>query len=832
MSEKRITAFPDGNSYVAFDNVRHRLVVGNSGGLLKVFRPLEPDLEPISIDTLENVTSLCTGDNTVLITTTGGNLEVVDLDKSESTGDLYRSELPLRDACYINEGKRVVTGGDDLSLVVIDLQTKPYLIINMNLPNLVVNVTYNATSEMLAVSLASGDVQIYLVINEKLALLDTIKGCLPAKVNTSMDEVDFASEHKLQWVATKTQWTANGELLLIPTKTNIAVYERSNWKQAAYCIGEFETVVDIAVSPSGKHVGVVDQSRSISIHSLRQRDDVLLSLNLTSTSATRLPLNLAWGQPKSASARLDLFVGTTNGEVVCVADAVLKQSEEVENLFLDQADEDSLAEEEDVDLDDRPSRPHHLEDSMIIDEDDEVEDHHPRKRRLHASNGDHKSRLATPVHHNSPTPLKPYCPGATPWTADKLSVTSRRYLSMTPIGYAWCVRSNDTPGQQSITVSFFDRAINKDYHFTDYNVFDMCSINRRGILLGCSGESRQTNAGKIFYRHHDSLQDSWEHQIPLLPGEYITASTITSTYGPPNGDEIIVVGTNLGYIRFFNLYGVCIYLMKLTPVLSLISSGDIVFVVNEVSPVTHTYLVINVSEDYRFVQQDLVLPLTNVANVDAPLIKGIFFNENNDPCLVGGHDDTLMVLLNWRESNNGKWIPILNLRHSITEDGLNDSKRNWNAWPLGLYKDQVSLLILKSGNKYPRFPLPLPIEVPIKLPVRYLKAQEEEDQAEMFLRALTMGRMVHEAMANHDEDAEDEDNAERLETYGMMFDRSLLKMFAQSCQEEQLSRAFSVARLIKSDKALFAATKIAERMEFITLATKIAKLREALLDDD
>ena len=57
---------------------------------------------------------------------------------------------------------------------------------------------------------------------------------------------------------------------------------------------------------------------------------------------------------------------------------------------------------------------------------------------------------------------------------------------------------------------------------------------------------------------------------------------------------------------------------------------------------------------------------------------------------------------------------------------------------------------------------------------------------------------------------EEDEVMERLNQYSMLFDKSLLKLFGESCKESKLGKAFSIARLIKTDKALLAASRIAE----------------------
>lgn len=100
MIEDKITAFPNGNSFVRYHPAIEKLVIGNSEGLIKIFNINEPDLEPVSIDINENLTSLSFHSNSLLVTNTSGNLELINLNENESKGTIYRSELPLRDSVF------------------------------------------------------------------------------------------------------------------------------------------------------------------------------------------------------------------------------------------------------------------------------------------------------------------------------------------------------------------------------------------------------------------------------------------------------------------------------------------------------------------------------------------------------------------------------------------------------------------------------------------------------------------------------------------------------------------------------------------------------------
>lgn len=887
MDGERITAFPDGYSFVKCVSREGKFVVGNSEGLIKVFNEYEPDLEPISIDINENLTSLAhTGEN-VLVTNTAGYLELVSLHSEESQGNIFRSELPLRDAVFINDGNRVLCGGDDNKLVLVDLNNDK-AVSTVPLADQLLGMSYNATGEILSVSLSDRSVQIYSVVNEIPNVTHTISGVLPGKINSSMEKIDFLLEHKEELISTKTQWSSNGELLLIPSENSIKVYNRSDFSKI---VKEFkfhkdnDMLVDFELCYDNKHLAVCFLDLSVQVFDFASTKLVSeLSLSLANG---HLPVNISWSLLKK-SHMFSLYVGTTDGSISVYSDFIEKKdiNTDTEKLFIDEAEEADSDTDKQLDGSDEDDEIFsgrkqngtrlHEEDSLLIDEDDDNEDEglendgypdyynkdvdtlfeEERNHKRHKSNNG-RAKAPSPYLSYGSTPrthLVPYCPGATPWNQKNMKGTDRRYLNMNAFGYCWAVKtvSDDSDSnQQSITVSFFDRSINKDYHFIDYFDFDLCSMNEAGIVFASSGFEVESpkNKGKLFYRNHENIQDAWERKIPLLDGEFISSISITNSPrdrdDPNNNDAMILVGTNMGYVRFFNTHGVCINIFKSLPVVGLVSSNAaVVFIINYVSDNVYSYSLIDAKQDYKYMQQDVLLPLQkSMESPNVPLIKGMFFNEYNDPCLVSGADETLMILSSWREPNNARWIPILNCKHAITDNGNNESKKNWKCWPLGLYRDRLTCIILKTSSHYPGFPLPLPVEINIKLPVVEYKGKrkadnddninekvDDEDPEECFLRMYTMGRIVNDSLNDVDDEEQNDEILEILQNYSMLFDKSLLKLFAHACQESRLGKALSIARLIKNDKALSAALKISERFEYLNLAHKINKLREDLVE--
>ncbi|KAI3404354.2 mcl1 [Candida oxycetoniae] len=886
MSFKNISQFPDGNSFVYYHLQLDRLIIANSNGIIKLLNLKDMDSQPVSIDCLSNLTSVSIYGDKLALTTTEGKLEIIDLIKHESLGDKYRSELALRDSAYINSGNRILCGGDDDKLIVIDLQGEKEkekekeekekekdpnsnsFVKIVNLPDQVVNIAYDQAGELSSVSLSNGSVQIYSVFNEELNLNHTLENVISRKINTSMDEVDYMEEHRDELYTTKTQWSSNGNFLLVPGVNNeVQVYERENWTKCKSFksdgrIVDFKLYGNNLVILTLNDFIIYDFESGKVLHS----DDFEFKYD-------GLPLNIEWHN------KTDLLIGSTHGDVLLLKSVIpdneshrkraaslfiddLEESDgddflgdnqrEIDNLikenekrekngFKRQHEDDEDLDEEDEENEREREREREREneneknedDDEGIDVDDSILDNDTNYRTNGLFRGHYKKhKSATPSEFHSRTTIVPhskivpYSPGSTPFV-NKGDLVDRRYLTMNNIGYAWIVINKEPGASNSITVSFFDRSLNSEYHFSEYQNFDLASMNHKSILLGDSSK------GLIYYKSHNDAgsNDSWERQLPLLKDEYLTSICITNLKSNSN---TIVVGTNLGNLRFFNQFGVCLNMMRIDPVAALASatSSFNIFMVNQVSTDVYSYSIIDIAQDYKFIQQDCTLPLREGNN--RPLIKGLFFNDYNDPCLVGGADDTLLVLQSWRQPGNAKWIPILNCTNAITEYGSNDNKKNWSCWPLGLMNDSLNCLILKNCQ-FPGFPLPLPVEIDVEIPIK-LK-QEEDGCEEEFLRAITMGKLLNDTLSNKvDEDADedemvDEDKMmEKLNQYAVMFDKSLLKLFAEACKEQKLNKAFSIAKLIKSDDALSAAAKISERMEYLALASKIAQLRERLVD--
>ncbi|CAI5757454.1 unnamed protein product [Candida verbasci] len=785
MPHRKITAFPDGNSFVYYNESLDKLLIGNSEGLIKVFNVHDTEQDPTSIDILENLTSLSLSSNNVVLTTTEGHVELIDLKDNVSKGTIFRSELPLRAVEFINQGNRIICGGDDNKLIIVDLQDSNS-VKDIDIPDQVVNISYSSKGETVSISLSNGNVQVYSVVNEEINLVQTLTSVIPRKINCSMDKVDYNNENHDELITcTKSQWSADGNYLLIPIDNTIKVFERSSWKEVEKRFKIDEKIIDFIIKDQYLLVltlnvfKVFDFKTGKSIH----EDDFEFDED-------SLPINLSF-------YKNNLFLGSTNGETIHIKKLLEEQEEngELNDLFVNDVDVSDDEELKESDVEEPAKRKYYLheEDDLIIDEEDLPDFKRPKH---------------SPI--NTPSKIIPYSPGSAPFQND------RRYLTMNNHGYAWIVQNKENKSI-TITVSFFDRSLNNEYHFTEYHEFDLASINQKGILLG------ESSTGLLYYRpHNESTNESWEKKIPLLDDEYITGICVTDS-DTDNND--VVVGTNFGYLRFFNQYGISLNVIKTMPITTLVASAvSHIFIIHQTSNSIFNFSIVDTDQDYKFYQQHVHLPL-----IEHPqLIKGIFFNEYNDPCIVTGHDDTLLILHAWRESNNAKWIPILNCKKVITDYGA-ENKKNWNCWPLGLLDDKLNCLILKN-SQYPGFPLPLPIELNIEIPIKHNR--DDNVNEEIHVRSTTMGRILANTLNEGVSKSNEDEIMTKLENYQRELDRSLVKLFADSCGENNLSKAMSIAKMIRNDKALMAVSKVAERFDFLSLAAKVGQLRENLLELD
>ncbi|KAF6013523.1 hypothetical protein HII12_001660 [Brettanomyces bruxellensis] len=356
---------------------------------------------------------------------------------------------------------------------------------------------------------------------------------------------------------------------------------------------------------------------------------------------------------------------------------------------------------------------------------------------------------------------------------------------------------------------FFDRSMQKEYHFRDFDGLDVASMDADGILLASSGVGEHHQEAKRGPVHDQSR--GWRRKVGLQPGEFITAVSL--------GPSAAFVCTSRGYVRRYSLFGRLERLEKLPPVLACISSPKYLFTVIYNSPYS---LGFNLqSLDGRYLQRNESLPVCGA---------------DGDPCVVG-QDNVVLVLSRWRDPLQACWMPVLDAKAGLARISAGSGV---SAWPLGLFGDKFCFVAIRS-SRYPTFPLALPSKCPSGFQGEGDGEEDSEDEnskdnskdngkndnnspEEELMRTIVQAELLNDAISN--DDVEDETAEERLAALSVRYDAALLRQVGQSCNRGDILDAFYLVTKLRDDRALAAAAKMAERLELAGLVDKINRLRE------
>lgn len=424
-------------------------------------------------------------------------------------------------------------------------------------------------------------------------------------------------------------------------------------------------------------------------------------------------------------------------------------------------------------------------------------------------------------------------PGSTPWRGN------RRYLCLNLIGFVWTVDQDTT--HHTVTVEFYDREFQRDFHFTDPYLYDKACLNEHGTLF--AGPSSGDTPASIYYRPHESWTARWDWRIKLPPNEEVTSIALSESY--------IVATTSTNYVRVYTLFGVPyrIFRSKSTPAVTCAAWRDYILTMGN-GPVGSDgnakllYSIENVRRDEVCQNEDTVaLP----ENGD---IQTVFFSDNGDPCIYDS-DGVLLVLQHWRIPGQARWVPLLDTR---LLERLATGRKEETYWPVAVAQEKFHCIILKGGDKYPYFPRPLLTEFDFQIPISSLAHKKkpavddmDEDEEENTVLA-NEGPRLEEAYVRHSIlhnlaadllETTHSTHTQRAELAAreIEIDKTLLQLLNVECREgdERGPKALEIASLLRdstgSGKMLEAARKIAARYDQHQLVGKIEELANQKLTE-
>ncbi|SCV02986.1 LAMI_0H04566g1_1 [Lachancea mirantina] len=855
---------PDGNHLFAV----------NKHGLTKILPLNAPDEEPEVLEICSNPTSLSPlSPTSCIVTSLKGDVHMYGLQEGDYKL-LHRSTLPERDCALAHNGKMAVIAGDDLEIAVLDLSQDAKRG-KMQTEDQVSNVTYNGVMSILALSFVNGDVQFLSMASAEPHHIHKLEKYLAprffnddfdsqangdsAQTNDEYEDPEYCDDNR---ISTKVEWHPRGQHLAMPCNDkSVKIFnigEYSLMRSLTSPVASKSLFTDLKYSPqSGEFLAAIDLNNHLVVWRV-ETGDVAFSKDLGYKTT-----NLCWRlQPDD---HLDIILGTWAGDIVTIKNVAKKSPQVIDQLgglFVSSDEEESgfeatkalngKAENNDNEEGSRNSQNlftdeedvaakgtrFHYDDDNFIDDDDGAGYVNPKKRKK-----DHALPTLVPTTvstRNTKFRYRPFSPGATPF-----GTSDRRYLTMNTIGYAWCVRGEEgyASSHNTITISFFDLSRFKEYHFEDLTGYDVCSLTENGALFA------QSKLGILHYRQHNQFTANWTKKIPLQESERITAIAATA--------EKMIVGTSFGYLRTFNSYGVALGIEKMSPVVAVAAQGYRIFCVHFSPYHGLSYSLFEQHPDTgdHFFAKESSLPLTLPSEIDngdefgetfpnfSPLgLKSVFFSTYGDPCVFGA-DDVLLVLSKWRNTVQTKWIPLMDSSFEVWRRSGGKNVDDVRVWPLGLTHHILSHILVKGRNAWPDFPLPLPSEMEVRIPVivKEKEAASQPDNAEdvnlpsdvvaeeEFLRSRILGELLADTLEHDGQLYGDEDRV--LNALAGAYDKSLLRLFASACSSQDVGKASSLAKELKQDKALTAAIKIAERAELMTLVDKVRAMQEARFEE-
>ncbi|EFX06066.1 chromosome segregation protein [Grosmannia clavigera kw1407] len=435
-------------------------------------------------------------------------------------------------------------------------------------------------------------------------------------------------------------------------------------------------------------------------------------------------------------------------------------------------------------------------------------------------------------------------PGSTPWRGN------RKYLCLNLVGVVWTV---DQDAHHTVTVEFYDRDFQRDYHFTDTFLYDKACLNEHGTLFSCPPREDST-AGRrggtpamLFYRPHESwTQQRLDWRTALPAGETVVAMSLSASY--------VTVATSADYVRVYTLFGVpCrVFRPKSTPVVTCASWHDYVLTMGN-GPAAPDgtarlqYTIQNVQRDEICQDDDTVALPAGVT------VQSVFFSDDGDPCIYDS-TGTLLTLLHWRQPSRASWVPLLDTR---LLPRLASGRKHESYYPIAVADRRFHCIILKGGDKYPYFPRPLLSEFPFSVPLTSVPAggkrgggedgnedgegsdeNDDENENDTERTEEAESRRLEQTLVLHNLHAAQMASSSAaspssLARLHLEADKTLLQLLALECRagEERGMRAMDLVRLLRDGNGhlMEAAVKVAERYGRAVLGSKIREEAERRL---
>ena len=690
------------------------------------------------------------------------------------------------------------------------------------------HLSFDKSGSTIAMSCCDGIVYMYSLSSEEPKLLKKLDGLIKSL------ETEAESSSKVFW-------HPDGRAFAVPTATrDLQVVSRMDWEnQRIFKNGHSSDISAVAWSPNGAILVTTSIDRKLLLWDTKDQrvfksyDDVRATI-----------LAMQWHPTENI-----LSYTNNDGELYIHTDFVpedhdhlLQKALQAAPFIHDPLDETNGNDRRQITTELQNERSHRgrgrTPDSLdeifgyeedgdgFIEDDDgagyteQVNGHGKRTNgHLDRIDGDRPAKRFVPSWQ--PEIHEPFQPGSTPWRGD------RRYLCLNLTGVVWTV-SQET--HHTVTVEFYDREFQRDFHFTDPWMYDKGCLNEHGTLFAC--KSRGKEPAMLYYRPHETWTTRTDWRIPLPADEEVTAIALSENY--------IVCLTSANYVRIYTLFGVpiSIHRQKSSPAVTCAAWRDYVLTVGN-GPATADgrtqllYSITNVRRSETHQNEDIL------ALAAGARLTSVFFSDAGDPHAYDSAG-TLLVCAGWRTPGQARWVPVLSAAGAAAQRRA--ARPDDALWPVAVAAGHFHCIVLRAGERHPPFPRPLLAELEFAAPLPAAGAGADADagagapaddarvlEARFVLASVAhalLDDLVAHTRASHAQKGE-------LRRLQVEAETVLLQLLAVECREgeERGMKGLEIVGLMadREGRMLEAAQKVASRYGREVLRSKIAELAERRL---
>ncbi|ODV91144.1 hypothetical protein CANCADRAFT_2863 [Tortispora caseinolytica NRRL Y-17796] len=863
--------------------------VGNNE-IIRKFR-LDRDLEPSSFEaasangthTDKPVWSIAVTATRVATGSDDGSVVMYSLPTEQMLSIVYRCTMAVRDLAFSPNERWLAVVSDDLSAALVSVNDPAHAMRLKGHKSPVRSVTFSPDSSQVLTVELDGSIRVFNISPEDASPAYTIpSAAFVSRLNASHENIDFSP---------KVSWHPDGSCFIVP---------RDDGDLIAYCadanrVNHFQKQIfqfsdthskgprDVVWSPNGAYLASCDDV-SVVIWDVRRQ-------SVVNVHRYDGPQSLAWHPEKNC-----VFVALTDGCIHTFTGAV------PEKLYKEQPSHSELVVpaprtphqhemQEGDDTEDDSERNSNPALDTLANEDNELfgDDIRDRRRPFSEDNEDEEDeggenndwienddgnyftpkrrREHRPASHGMAPQWNPQAlfrpmrhkfvrPGSTPW------IDNRCYLTLNFTGYIW-LQKQDT--HNVVTITFFDTGNHREYHFTDYEGFDLAGLTNEAAFFGKScWDENIGQESSVLFRRHGSSRDSWRDSFPSH--DAVSNIALSASHA--------VVCTKLGTVKIYTLHGVPIRIFRQAqyPIISCSAFDDYLFIVRS-TEIAHPVMGSNggglVYSLENIVKNETLQKDDSVEISPNSKLLSVFFSDIGAPCVYDS-DGILLTLTNWRKPMQAKWVPILDTRRISGREG-----RIEQYWPLGVADGKFHCIILRGAKLqdrivYPAIPLAVTSEFDLRIPLRYEEPENEdveseadsdkenedledeladlEDNGNDSGKKKTNGKQSKLSTQERERMRYEEeficqrvmldtlkdsialagsDSAKAIAKQQLEVEKRILRLVSLGCQEANYGRVISLVQLLEQDVTMEAATKIALRHQLTALANRINEIRES-----